>query len=282
MTEYGFTLSGFDLPGNTDPLGVCRVAPVGATTFAVGDAAADEPTWHVELPASAIDAQHILANNAALLQQQQESLSLIQQEFNSFTRQGGAGLVSFSATSAASEHFVAQKEMLRESLNYYVPDSDVDALTSYGLRDWFRKKKKPRATSAPPRSSADQSEWLAFVHQAERALTNYVRVETMIPAPTIAGATRVGWTGDFHTTWHPSMSATARQLHLQAVNVALTSRMSLVRLIAVVAGGAAGLAAKATALPPGGQVLLLPAAWRFVKDVLAELRKTWPQLQQLG
>ena len=38
----------------------------------------------------------------------------------------------------------------------------------------------------------------------------------------------------------------------------------------VVAGGAAGLAAKAAV--PGGELLLLPASWRFVKEVLQELR----------
>jgi hypothetical protein len=56
--------------------------------------------------------------------------------------------------------------------------------------------------------------------------------------------------------------------------------VALIRLVSVIATGAAGLAIKAAI--PGGQVLLLPAAWRFVRDVLKQLRQSWPQLQALA
>jgi hypothetical protein len=58
-------------------------------------------------------------------------------------------------------------------------------------------------------------------------------------------------------------------LHLDAVKLAIASRLSLVQLVIVVATGALELALKASV--PGGQVLLLPAVYRYVKDVLAEL-----------
>jgi hypothetical protein len=68
--------------------------------------------------------------------------------------------------------------------------------------------------------------------------------------------------------------------HRQSVHLALGARIALIRIVSVVATGAAGLAVKAAI--PGGQVLLLPAIWKFVRDVLAELRQSWPKLAHLG
>jgi hypothetical protein len=67
---------------------------------------------------------------------------------------------------------------------------------------------------------------------------------------------------------------------MQSVHLALRSRLALVRIVSVVATGAAGLAVKAAV--PGGQLLLLPAVWKFVRDVLAELRQSWPDLKYLS
>jgi hypothetical protein len=60
------------------------------------------------------------------------------------------------------------------------------------------------------------------------------------------------------------------QLHHRAVHLALASRVALMRMVTVVGTGAAGLALRLTV--PGAQLLVLPAAWRFVQDVLREWR----------
>ena len=60
-------------------------------------------------------------------------------------------------------------------------------------------------------------------------------------------------------------------LHHKAVQLALGSRIALVRLLIVVSTGAAKLALRLTV--PGAQLLVLPAAWRFVRDVLKELQE---------
>ena len=67
------------------------------------------------------------------------------------------------------------------------------------------------------------------------------------------------------------------QLHLQAVHLALGSRIALLRLLIVVGTGAAKLALRLVV--PGAQLLVLPAVWKFVRDVLRELRQSWPQIQ---
>ena len=77
----------------------------------------------------------------------------------------------------------------------------------------------------------------------------------------------------------PDVSEEAMRTHLQSVHLALSSRIALIRIVSVVATGAAGLAIKAAV--PGGQLLLLPAVWRFVRDALEELRQSWPHIQHL-
>ena len=109
-------------------------------------------------------------------------------------------------------------------------------------------------------------------------VSHYARVETALAGASI-GRTTVDWTGDFVTTWEPVASGAAMRTHLQSVNLALGSRIALLRIVSVVATGAVGLAVKAAI--PGGQVLLLPAVWRFVRDVLKELRQSWLQVQHL-
>jgi hypothetical protein len=68
-------------------------------------------------------------------------------------------------------------------------------------------------------------------------------------------------------------------LHHQSVHLALGSRLALIRLLTIVGAGATKLALRLTI--PGAQLLVLPAAWKFVRDVLEELRRSWPELEHL-
>jgi hypothetical protein len=122
-----------------------------------------------------------------------------------------------------------------------------------------------RAVDEPGRQ-----QWLAFVAQVRRMVGTAAQVESALDGVEI-GQTTVGWMGDWTTIWKSGLSPDAMHTHLQAVRVALASRFALIRIVSVVAAGAAGLAIKAAI--PGGQVLLLPAVWRFVRDVLAALRR---------
>jgi hypothetical protein len=94
-------------------------------------------------------------------------------------------------------------------------------------------------------------------------------------AGALVGRTTVGWTGDFDTGWMEGATAPAMALHREAVQLALDSRIALVRLLIVVGAGAAKLGLRLTV--PGAQLLVLPAAWTFVRDVLKELRE-WEQV----
>jgi hypothetical protein len=84
-----------------------------------------------------------------------------------------------------------------------------------------------------------------------------------------AGLTVIDWKGDHRTIWADGCASDQMETHLAAVRLAMASRQTLLRLFVIVVTGALGLALKAHI--PGGQILLLPAVYQFVRDVLQEL-----------
>ena len=256
MTQYGFTLSGVGLPEGEDPLGLWTVPPDDVVSFAVGAAAPpEEPTWRIELPESLEQAQAILAGQIRASELANQDLANVNRDL---THIGRTEAVSFST----SDPLLAQKSELLGALDAF------QSPTSYGL--FSRKDKK--------KESEDQQahqQWLAFVERVQRTVANYARIETALAGRDV-GHTAVGWTGNFETTWKPNVTIGMMRTHRQSVHLALGSRIALIRIVSVVATGATGLAIKAAI--PGGQVLLLPAIWKFVLDVLAELRQSWPKL----
>jgi hypothetical protein len=251
MATHSFTLSGVVLPGDQDPLGIWSV-PERAVSFSAGDSVPTEPVWRIELPESPEDIQAILADKDQALELTEENLAQVNRE-----------LVRLNPTVpsfAPSETFSAQKNALLAAVD------EVQEPVSFGLL---------------PEKVRDQEsyrQWIDLVEQVRQMVAHYARIETAIAGSNV-GVTTVSWTGDLATTWESNVTPEDMGVHVRSVHLALASRIALMRLVSVIATGAAGLAAKAAI--PGGQVLLLPAAWRFVRDVLRELRQSWPQLQAL-
>jgi hypothetical protein len=214
------------------------------------------PTWRIELPASPAAAQAILTGKRKDVARAQRDLASASQELARFDPTEEA--VSYSV----SDPLFSYKGDLMTAIN----EIQAAEQLSYGL---------PRL----PIKIGDQDlydQWNAFVEQIRQLVSHYARVETALAGQEI-GLTTVGWTGDFETTWETHVTASGMRTHLQAVHVALDSRAAMIRLASVVATGAVGLAAK-TAV--SGGVLLLPAVWKFVRDVLKELRRSWPKIQR--
>ncbi len=248
--SYGLTLVGVTLPGGQDPLGLCHVAPAAVAFEASAESAPEVPSWHESLPASPEDAESLLAAQRAALRQRQTTLASIQHDLASLAEPE----IGTSFSTSATIYHPQQLEKLQADLQTFQPSAE-----SFGLFD-----------HAPAFDAQLAQEWHEFVGQAERIIAHYARIETSMAGLNV-GRTIVTWTGDFRTTWQNDVPDPARRIHLKSVQVALASRMLLIHTAAIVIGGAAGLALKAASLPPGGQVLLLPSVWRFVKDVLAEL-----------
>ena len=244
MAEYRFALSGVTLPGAGDLFGVWEMPAVTGVSFDVDAAAAPaEPTWRVQLPASPDDAQAVLDIQTRALQH--STLDLVQAEQR--LAQVGAG-VSFDVTAAPEAELWA-------ALNA------IESPVSFGLG---RRKE-----------TGDQ--WRAFLEQIRHVVSHYARIETEVGG-TLVGHTAVGWTGDFDTLWEPDITPRSMESHHRAVHLALDSRIALLRLLIVVGSGATRLALRLSV--PGAQLLVLPAAWKFVRDVLIELRQSWPRIQK--
>ena len=240
-----FTLSGLNLPRQEDPLGLWELAAPASTSFVSASTAAQVPTWRVVLPPEPETERAALSDQHQALTDVNRALIRTQKELSEF---GAGGQPSF----AVDEPLAAPKAALWKEV------AVLRAPQSYGLFD---------GQGSAERQTLHRR-WTDFIAQLRQLLTTYAQIETACGAEEI-GCTRVGWSGDFSTTWLAGATAQTQQQHLSTVKLALASRLALLRLVMVVASGAASLAA--TASVPGGQLLLIPATWRFVREALQEL-----------
>lgn len=265
-----FTFSGFADEGEQDPFGVWGVPAMDERT-----ADGDGLTWRAVVPGE-LDGRQIIEARSAMLARGTDHLTRAEGELQAFIASAAPvsndsladGAVSFGTGDPTSEGFYAEKQSLREMLTGFAA-LDAPQLTgevSFGAGDVFAKKRDREGLRDAYRR------WQAFVARVQQMVSQYARVETVVGGVPV-GLTRVNWTGDFETHWTPGLPVLSRETHRQTVNLALASRIALLRVVSVITTGAAGLIVKAVALPPGGQVLLIPAARRFVLDVMKTLRE---------
>jgi len=245
MAEYGFALSGVTLPEDTDLFGVWTVAPkvAGVSFDASASAAPADPTWRVRLPESVDAAQSILQTQSLAIRRGESALAQAEQRL---ARLGHAGEgVSFAAPAGPEAELLRALNALQPTVSFGFPGKEAIGEQLENL-----------------------TQWQSFLEQVRNMVTHYARVETEV-AGILIGQTAVGWTGDFESIWASGVASASMQLHNQSVHLALASRLALIRMVAIVATGAAGLAV--TLSIPGGQLMALPAIWKFVRDVLKEI-----------
>jgi hypothetical protein len=111
-------------------------------------------------------------------------------------------------------------------------------------------------------------EFQAFSERVQRTLTQYAWVETHQEGQLLVRTT-VNWIGDMETAWQAALAPDQLALHRRTLKVALSSRTSMLRSMIVVAAGASKIAVLLTT--PGGAILALPATWKFIRQIHAEL-----------
>jgi hypothetical protein len=239
--ETTLTLGGIQLPADQDPLGVWELSGRETVAFAAGSSF-EGPVWRVELPPRSRAARAQLRAQREQVRRRDRALDQI-----------AARLTHIDlGSSYETTGDVHETELL----------TALTALTS-------------------PTASFDTraDEWLqyrAIYEQAEALLAQFrvlvrpvARVETVIGSQ-LVGLTVIDWNGDYETTWMEGSAPEQMEVHVAAVRLAMASRQALLRLFVVVVTGALGLAVQAHI--PGGQILLVPAVYRFVRDVLQELK----------
>jgi hypothetical protein len=253
MAEYSFALSGVTLPGAEDLFGIWTVPTPAKISFDIRAAEVrDGPAWRVQLPAALADAQAILDAQNQTLQRSESDLFSTERRLAQVGLYGAEEVgVAFGALPAPEAELLATLSTIEAPISFEAPGPE---------------EKARQETS---------SQWRVFVEQVRRMVSHYARIETEMGGALI-GQTAVGWTGDFDTVWGGDVSADSMGLHRQSVQLALGSRLALIRLLTIVGTGATKLALRLSV--PGAQLLALPAAWKFVRDVLEELRRSWPEL----
>lgn len=271
-----FSVTGLTLPEDEDPLGVWalhRPEP-GFTSFALDGEGApggeDEGLhWHVELPASFKAARPQLRRRMAEVQRRLVDLERVEHHLENLEPDGGAGVTAFSLQGGAqmpSGTTSPEDELL----------AVVDALgASPGMRGSGPATAFALGEGATPLQRRLFDEARAIFDQFKTLVANFASVETEVEGEGVA-VTTVDWTGDFQTAWEYEAKSAEMTLHRDAVRLAVASRMAWLKLMGVVVAGALGLAVKAAV--PGGQLLLVPAVYKYVREML----KQWRQFQDVG
>lgn len=239
-------LSGIDLPGARDPLGLWSLEPSDAMTFAAQGAGDHALTWRIRLPDSASEAERVL----------------------------WAGLRTVEEKNAALRTLEAAFPRMAPPLHWCPEDWTADTVLWRGL-----VLARSMTTAGPTAQTASYAlgdlleRGHALFEQLQRLVTHVAWVKTERSGTPI-GITQVDWRGDFRTTWGTDVSVEDTTLHLKAVRLALASRLALLQMVTVVIGGALTLAVRASV--PGGQILLIPAVYEYVQDVLS----AWARIRE--
>lgn len=119
------------------------------------------------------------------------------------------------------------------------------------------------------RDEVDQaaSQFGAVLNGLLNQMSHLAWVETQFGAQFLARSV-VDWDGDVHTLWGGGTSLEQWLWHQRSLRLALASRFALLRMVTLVAQGAAKISLLVTT--PGGAFLALPAVWQFINRLLAE------------
>lgn len=258
MSDHQFALSGAALPGGDDLFGVWYAPPatpdVGVAFDASAPAAPAAPVWRIQLPASLDEAEAALETRRSALRRGEVDMATAEERLDRVGSAGGPA-VAFDVTTGPEAELLGALSAAKAPVSFDV-DADVGA-----AQDRERE--------------ATRRDWRDFVAQVQDMVTHAARVETNV-GETFVGYTEVDWTGDFETVWEPGVTPAHRRLHHESLHLTLAWRMAMLRLLVVVGAGAVRLAIRASV--PGAQLTLLPAVYKYIREVVQELRQL-PQPQ---
>lgn len=257
--EPVFTLVG--LPpdaSDTELLGVWSPVAPPSTTGVSFAARPDQvltldPIWRIDLPSDREEAEARLAVAEARVAVSAGATGEAADRLLAFARGQTVGQ-SFAAgpglDAGAGMPERALAALLAEAAG--VPD-----VVSYGLGDTLRSGWR------------EVTEWFSTVVRTVLApLDRLAHVETALNGMLI-GRTRIGFAGGCDSAWRAGLDPAQAALHGRAVGLALATRAALVRTLALALRGAAVVAVAVGT--PGGPLVALPAVWRFVTQVQAEV-----------
>lgn len=242
--------------------GLWATAPLSPAEAIAFDTSADTtsrvppevPVWRVNLPADMNLAATRLTGGEARLDASREAMKKAPDRLGTFVKAQSAGM-AFDISSGGRELAKPEAELL-------VLLNEIQAgrpPVSFGLGEklfggW--------------QQTTDRFQ--AFVDRLLKSFAHYIWVETCIQEQYL-GRTGVGWTGDMNTVWQQGLSTAQVELHQHSLALALASRGELIRTFSLAVRGAVQLSVLLTM--PGSALLALPAVWKFVNQILADLKE---------
>jgi hypothetical protein len=136
------------------------------------------------------------------------------------------------------------------------------------------------AWSAGARADGPAARQLAWLERALDRIADLARgrarIETHVEGALVAHSLMTV-SGNTELWIAPRLSAAGARLHARSVAVAVRTRHAWARILAQIATGCARIVALGL---PAASVTALPAIWRFVRDVLREVRGWSPALRR--
>lgn len=208
------------------------------------DPAAEPVIWRSRLPADPMLAERELAAAEDWQRQREQAFQEALPRMQALLASDGQ--LSFAAPQQLDP---AEQTLLSAVLDA----SDASADVSFGIGDdivagW---------------AAADQH-LRRFMQHNLRNIVHAAWIETSI-GERLRGRSVIGWGGDTDTVWETQIPATELRLHRRSVDLALGSRLALIRSFGLAGRGAAIVATAVSS--PIGPVMALPAAWRFINDL---------------
>jgi hypothetical protein len=123
------------------------------------------------------------------------------------------------------------------------------------------------AATSVPETGVDV-ELVGWLRRVARGCGTAARVETRIQGELVAWSL-LGLAGNMRVVCRPELGPYGTLPHRDSVRLVVESRAALLRVVACVTRGAVAISVRLAL--PGGAVLALPAACRFVRQLLAEV-----------
>lgn len=235
------------------------------TNFALGSLPEEHalPVWRKDLPSNAEEAAQILVDSESSLSASLERLDSVSASIDSLIQRVQATQqINFAAGvegGLTQVRTAGLSEAELELLNALTGLSTSPLQPSYGL-----------GISPAGVWNEARGQFQAFLNQIQRMVGYAAWVETSIEGRWV-GRTIVGWSGDQRTAWQERVEVEQFSLHRQSLDQAVRSRTAIIRMLAITTQTAVKISTLISV--PGGALLALPAAWRYVQQMLEQIDK---------
>jgi len=239
----------------SEPTGLWA-ARAPAVSFEAGAALADDaPVWRVNLSADPRAAEQTFRQAERRLVAAQQALESVPERLENYARGAqmrGEGQVSFAAPEQGT------------------PEADLT-----GLLDDFRAVESGQV-SFGVREEAGQAWEQAragfetLMQSINREVLHFAWVETKVEDDLLARTT-VGWSGESQTLYSADITPAQIAQHSRTLYLASASRALKLRMFTTITTGAVKLTSLLAT--PGGAVLALPMAYKFVTQIMAQVQE---------